>query len=70
MNWLTRGEILHGDFEELQENFRVLGKHLTNAAGCYAETEKSLTKLDAKLSRVEQPQLNAGSTEDSVQAVR
>jgi len=61
---------LHRDFEKLQDNFRVLGKHLTNAAGCYAETEKSLTKLDAKLSQVEQPQLNAGSTEDSVQAVR
>jgi DNA recombination protein RmuC len=51
---LTR---LRGDFERLQENFRLLGKHLTNAAGSYAETEKSLTKFDAKLSQVEHPQL-------------
>ena len=58
---LTR---LRGDFEKVQENFRVLGRHLTNATGSYTETEKTLTKLDAKLSQVEQPQLPA-STEPS-----
>jgi DNA recombination protein RmuC len=51
---------LRGDFERLQENFRVLGKHLTNASGAYADTEKTLTKLDAKLSQVEQRPLSAG----------
>ncbi len=51
---LTR---LRGDFDKLQENFRVLGKHLTNATGSYTETEKSLTKFDAKLGQVEHPQL-------------
>lgn len=51
---LTR---LRGDFEKLEENFRVLGKHLTNAGSSYAEAEKSLTKLDAKLGQVETPQL-------------
>src|SRR5213594_3048190 len=40
---------LRGDFERLEENFRVLGKHLTNATGTYSETEKALNKLDAKL---------------------
>ena len=54
LNALNR---LRGDFEKLQDNFRVLGKHLTNASGCYSETERSLTKLDAKLSQIEQPQL-------------
>jgi DNA recombination protein RmuC len=54
LNALNR---LRGDFEKLQDNFRVLGKHLTNATGCYSETERSLTKLDAKLSQIEQPQL-------------
>jgi DNA recombination protein RmuC len=44
---------LRGDFEKIEENFRVLGKHLTNATGSYAETEKSLTKLDAKLGQIE-----------------
>ena len=48
---------LRGDFEKLEENFRLLGRHLTNATGAYTDTEKTLTKLDAKLSQVEQPQL-------------
>jgi DNA recombination protein RmuC len=57
LNALTR---LRGDFERVQENFRVLGKHLTNAASSYSETEKTLTKFDAKLSQTEQPQLPPG----------
>jgi DNA recombination protein RmuC len=48
---------LRGDFDRLNENFRLVGKHLTNATGAYSETEKSLTKLDAKLGQIEQPQL-------------
>ena len=46
---------LRGDFDRLVENFRLVGKHLTNAAGSYADTEKTLTKLDVKLSQIEQP---------------
>lgn len=46
---------LRGDFEKAQENFRVLGRHLANAAGSYSDTEKSLGKFDAKLAQVEQP---------------
>ena len=57
LNTLAR---LRGDFERLEENFRVLGKHLTNAASSYTESEKALNKLDAKLGQVEQPQLQAG----------
>jgi DNA recombination protein RmuC len=48
---------LRGDFDRLNENFRLVGKHLTNATGAYSETEKSLTKLDTKLGQIEQPQL-------------
>lgn len=48
---------LRGDFDRLNENFRLVGKHLTNATGAYSETEKSLTKLDVKLGQIEQPQL-------------
>jgi len=51
---------LRGDFERLQENFRVLGKHLNNASGAYSDTEKTLTKLDTKLSQAEQRPLAAG----------
>jgi DNA recombination protein RmuC len=58
LNTLAR---LRGDFERLQENFRVLGKHLTNASGSYTDTEKTMVKLDAKLSQVEQPQLRSDS---------
>jgi DNA recombination protein RmuC len=46
---------LRKDFEKLGENFRVLGRHLTNAGSSYTDTEKTLTKLDAKLSQIEQP---------------
>ena len=46
---------LRGDFDRLAENFRLVGKHLTNATGSYADTEKTLTKLDVKLSQIEQP---------------
>ncbi len=53
---------LRGDFERVEENFRLLGKHLTNAASTYTDTEKSLTKLDAKLGQIEQPQLRTDSS--------
>ena len=52
LNTLAR---LHGDFEKFQENFRVLGKHMTNAQASYAETERTLAKFDAKLSQIEAP---------------
>lgn len=44
---------LRGDFARLQDNFRLLGKHLTNATSAYTDTEKTLTKLDAKLGQIE-----------------
>jgi len=47
---------LRGDFEKLQENFRLVGRHLTNAGGSYADAEKSLTKFETKLTQVEAPQ--------------
>ena len=50
---------LRGDFEKIQENFRILGRHLNNAAGSYTETDKTMTKLDAKLSQIEQPLVRA-----------
>jgi len=54
LNTLAR---LRGDFEKVQESFRVLGKHITNAQGAYSEGEKALDKLDAKLGQIEQPAL-------------
>jgi DNA recombination protein RmuC len=46
---------LRGDFENIQENFRLLGRHLTNARGGYSDTEKTMIKLDDKLTQIEQP---------------
>jgi DNA recombination protein RmuC len=46
---------LRGDFSKIQENFRILGRHLANASGSYSETDKTLTKLDAKLTQIEKP---------------
>jgi len=50
---------LRGDFDRLGENFRLVGKHLANATGAYAETEKLLTRFDAKLVQIERPQERA-----------
>jgi len=60
LNTLAR---LRGDFERVQESFRVLGKHLTNAQGSYSEGEKALAKFDAKLGQIEQPQLSQTPSE-------
>ena len=57
---------LRGDFERLAENFRLVGKHLTNAGNSYADTDKSFTKLDAKLAQIEQPQLGAAPAQAGV----
>jgi DNA recombination protein RmuC len=46
---------LRGDFGKIQESFRILGRHLANASGSYSETEKAITKLDAKLTQIEEP---------------
>ena len=54
---------LRGDFDKLQENFRLLGRHLTNAQNSYADTEKTLTKFDDKLGQVEKPQSLSGPPE-------
>jgi len=48
---------LRNDFDKLQETFRVLGKHLTNAQGSFTDSEQALNKLDAKLDQVEQSPL-------------
>jgi DNA recombination protein RmuC len=47
---------LRGDFAKIQDNFRILGRHLTNASGSFSETDKRMSKLDDKLAQIEQPQ--------------
>jgi DNA recombination protein RmuC len=54
---------LRGDFQKIQENFRVLGRHLNNAAGSYSETDKTMTRLEAKLGQIEQPPLRVEKEE-------
>ena len=52
LNMLNR---LRGDFERLQESFRILGRHLTNAQSSYADTDKTLTKFEVKPAQIEAP---------------
>jgi DNA recombination protein RmuC len=51
---------LRGDFDKLQENFRLVGRHLTNASNSYTDTEKSLGKFGDKLTQIEQPASSPG----------
>jgi DNA recombination protein RmuC len=53
---------LRGDFEKIQENFRILGRHLTNAGSSYSETEKAMTNFDSKLTQIERPRLSSEIT--------
>jgi DNA recombination protein RmuC len=46
---------LRGDFAKIQDNFRILGRHLSNASGSFNETDKRMSKLDDKLAQIEQP---------------
>ena len=46
---------LRVDFDKLQESLRILGRHLTNAQGSFAESEKNYAKLDTKITQLEQP---------------
>ena len=46
---------LRGDFAKIQDNFRILGRHLANASGTFTETDKRMSKLDVKLAQIEQP---------------
>lgn len=47
---------LRGDFAKIQDNLRILGRHLANASGSFNETDKRMSKLDDKLAQIEQPQ--------------
>ena len=46
---------LRGDFAKIQDNFRILGRHLSNASGSFTETDKRMSKLDDKLAQIEEP---------------
>ena len=46
---------LRGDFAKIQDNFRILGRHLSNASSSFTETDKRMSKLDGKLAQIEEP---------------
>jgi len=46
---------LRGDFGKIQDNFRILGRHLANAQNSFTETDKRMSKLDGKLAQIEEP---------------
>lgn len=43
---------LRGDFERFQDDFRVVGKHLSNAGNSFASAERRLERLDARFERL------------------
>ncbi|MBI3786350.1 MAG: DNA recombination protein RmuC [Deltaproteobacteria bacterium] len=45
---------LRGDFERFREDFRVAGRHLSNAANSFAGAERRLERLDAHLAGLEE----------------
>jgi DNA recombination protein RmuC len=45
---------LRGDFAKIQDNFRILGRHLANASGSFTDTDKRMSKLDDKLAQIEE----------------
>ena len=46
---------LRGDFAKIQESFRILGRHLANASASYTDADKRMSKLDGKLTQIEEP---------------
>ena len=47
---------LQGDFGRFKEKFELVGKHLGNAGGSYADAEKRLHRLEMKLDRASEQQ--------------
>ncbi|MGH7857943.1 MAG: DNA recombination protein RmuC [Candidatus Binatia bacterium] len=44
---------LQGDLERFREDFRLVGKHLTNASSCFGSAEKRLEKLTERLATID-----------------
>lgn len=58
-------ERLKGDINKMQDNFRVLGGHLTRAHNAYTDSEKELGKFEIKLAEVERPAQLADHRDES-----
>jgi len=41
-----------GDLDRLKEDFRLVGKHLTNAAAAHAAAERRIERLGGKLAAI------------------
>ncbi len=54
---------LQKDFGRFREDFDVLGKHLANAQGKYAEADKRLDRFETKLERAGDQQVEAAAPE-------
>ena len=54
---------LEVDFSRFRDDFEVVGKHLSNAQGKYAEAEKRLDRFGTKLERAADQQLEADVAE-------
>ncbi|MCX7887845.1 MAG: DNA recombination protein RmuC, partial [Verrucomicrobiae bacterium] len=47
---------LRGDLKRFAEDFGRIGTHIANAHKAYADSEKSLTRLETKVAQIEQPE--------------
>jgi DNA anti-recombination protein RmuC len=54
---------LQTDFEKFQEDFELVGKHLSNAQGKYASAEKRLDRFETKLERASEQQAEIAPAE-------
>ena len=51
---------LRTDFDRFRDDFELVGKHLSHAHGKYADADKRLDKLEAKLERASEMQVELG----------
>jgi DNA anti-recombination protein RmuC len=45
---------MQGDLDRFREDFRLIGRHLTNASGSYGQAEKRLERFTERLAVVDQ----------------
>jgi DNA anti-recombination protein RmuC len=57
---------LRGDFDRFREDFRVVGRHVNNAASSFAGADRRLDRLEASLTTIAAP---VGAAEERDAAV-
>jgi DNA recombination protein RmuC len=55
---------LEGDFTKVREDFRLVGRHLSNASSAYQSAEKKLDHFGDKVTSLHDPKLDSGLLEE------